>query len=628
VYNTPTGPPPHENFSPGTIKDLIHKNVLTTTMNVTMMSWDHGCGSTSDFHYDPTCDFDKEAACINIDTKEGAQGLYDEQWYLIGDSSKVRMQKTWKPTYGENYAATPNSIGPLTFGEIGPNEYRVHENGNRRSPEGAPTNLGYQNWWYNGIIGPDPVFTSSPDVTYSFTTTQTSYVIVSLDFPETNFDTRIYVLRDDGSNGGRGRSFGWRTDVNSTNNKSVLSYHTLPAGDYFIVVEGETGVSRGDFKLTVALPDTYEAGTITHPTLTIPEGCVLNSPIISGDAPATSIGDLEFRWEYKLATETGWSDIVGATSETLSGEELGPIEEAVSVRRRLSTLGGVQYSNVLDFDILEKGVAGHNGAISGKVTGPDGVGSVAGVSILIEAISEGDQLCKADTFITLSTGTYTATNLFYGDGDDNEVTYRITPQFEDHMFDPPFREVPINSSTTIGSQNFEDTTTVFMTGIVTQEDSLGTVCPFPNVGFTKDGFPVAGSVTQLDGNYIIPTAPGEFDFAPDFMDGAHTFSPASYQGVEISTDTSGFNYESITTHTVSGYVMACDTFCYGGVEIMIVDDYGCFDYRVLLFPQEIINSSSLILMLGKSKDMIRKQSLTSLPIKTPHTQTLLWQILC
>ena len=53
---------------------------------------------------------------------------------------------------------------------------------------------------YNGRFGDDPVFTSSPDVTYSFSKAQTSYAIVSLDFPET--DTRVYIMEDHRANGG------------------------------------------------------------------------------------------------------------------------------------------------------------------------------------------------------------------------------------------------------------------------------------------------------------------------------------------------------------------------------------------------------------------------------------------
>ena len=571
VYNTTTGMPPFDNFSSGTIKEVVNTTATTSIMDVTMMSWDHECGDT--FLYDD-CDFDKEAACIKINTMEGPMGLYDEQWYTIEDTARIRMQKTWRHTRGEDYTTISGARGPLTFGTIGLNEYRVHENGNRRSPEGAPDYMGYKNWWYNGRFGSDPVFTASPDVTYSFSKTQTSYAIVSLDFPETNFDTRVYVMRD---LPGGPNSFGWRTEVNATNGNAVFSWPTLPAGDYFIVVEGESSLERGDFKLTVAFPETYEPGSITHDTPIVPEGCVINTPIITDVAAQTSIGTPEYKWEYKQGAETGWSDIVGATSETLSGDELGPITDSTFVRRRLSTLGGAIYSNELRFDILEKGESGHDGAIGGNVTGPNGTGSVAGVSIIVEAISSGDQLCKADTFVTLASGTYTATNLFY-DGNDGEITYRITPQFEDHEFDPPFREIPINSSTTIAGQDFEDTTTVFVSGFITQKDSLDTICPLPDVSLIKDDIPVGGAISSLDGSYVLPTAPGEFDFAPDFMDGAHTFSPASYLGVEVSSDTSGFDYQSITTHQVSGSVMACGGFCYGGVEIRLVDDFGCFDY--------------------------------------------------
>jgi len=125
VHNSPTGPPP---FFNGAIREVVNTTTSTTIMDVTMMSWDHECGDT--FLYDD-CDFDKEAACIKINTMEGPMGLYDEQWYTIEDTARIRMQKAWKYTNGEDYTNENGARGPLTFGTIGLDEYRVHENGNR-----------------------------------------------------------------------------------------------------------------------------------------------------------------------------------------------------------------------------------------------------------------------------------------------------------------------------------------------------------------------------------------------------------------------------------------------------------------------------------------------------------------
>ena len=61
-------------------------------------------------------------------------------------------------------------------------------------------------------------------------------------------------MEDHRANGGGLESFGWRTEVNATNN-AVFSWPTLPAGDYFIIVEAESDLDRGDFKMT---------GSITH----------------------------------------------------------------------------------------------------------------------------------------------------------------------------------------------------------------------------------------------------------------------------------------------------------------------------------------------------------------------------
>ena len=566
VYNTSSGPAPHVNTSPGTVKEVINTNAPTTLMDVTMMAWDHGCGASSDFHHDPNCDFNKEAACTTIDTKEGPQGVYHEQWYTIKDTAQIRMQKVWKPTFGEDYTSEGGANGPLTFGTIGLNEYRVHENGNRSRPAGSPADMGYKNWYYNGRLGDDPVFTSSPDVTYSFSKTQTSYAIVSLDFPETNFDTRVYVLRDDGSNNGAGGSFGWRTEVNATNGNAVFSWPTLPAGDYFIVVEGESDLERGDYKMTVALPSTYEPGTITHPNLLVPRGCVLDTDITSGVQPETSLGDLEFQWEYKSREKDPWEDISGAISETLSGEELGAITDSTFVRRRLKSMGGAAYTNTLAFAKQDP----DGGNISGRVTGPNGATGVGDVAMIIK--SDDNNTCKPDTFFTSPNGTYNTANLFIG-------SYTVTPMYQNHGFEPSSLDVTINSTNGVEDQNFKDTTTLFVEGLVAQTDSLNTSCPLPGVTINTIDRSEQG-VSSEDGTYTIAIEPGVFSFEASFMDSAHTFVPASHDDVIVNANLTGLDYESTTTHTVSGTVMACGGFCYGGVEIRLVDDYGCFDYRL------------------------------------------------
>ena len=84
VYNTSSSMPPHENFSSGTIKEIVNTTTSTTIMDVTMMAWDHECGD--EFLYDPSCDFNKEAVCTKINTMEGPMGVYDEQWYTIEDT--------------------------------------------------------------------------------------------------------------------------------------------------------------------------------------------------------------------------------------------------------------------------------------------------------------------------------------------------------------------------------------------------------------------------------------------------------------------------------------------------------------------------------------------------------------
>ena len=580
VYNA-GGMPPFDNFNQGTIKEVVNTTTSTTIMDVTMMAWDHECGD--EFLYDPSCDFNKEAACTKINTMEGSMGLYDEQWYTINDTARIRMQKAWKYTRGENFAAIDGARGPLTFGTIGPNQYRVHENGNRIAPEGAPSYMGYQNWWFDGLILDRDQLTPSPDVTYSFETTEDSYIIISLDFPETNFDTRLYVFRKSSDNGGRGTQWGYRnSETNDGIGKTVLSFDFLPADEYFLVIEGESAdpAHTGDFKVTIATPETYEPGSITHDATLVPEGCVINTPIITDVAAQTSIGTPEYKWEYKQGTDTGWSEIEGATSETLSGEELGPITDSTFVRRRLSTLGGAIYTNELRFDIEVP----DGGNISGRVTGPNGATGVDRVAMIIESLDATS--CKPDTVETNSSGSYNTANLII------DATYRVTPMFLDHEFSPTHIDVTINSTEGVEDQNFTDLTALFVEGRVTQTDSLNTTCPFPGVTINTIDRSEQG-VSSEDGTYRVSIEPGIFSFEASFSpDSNHTFVPASYDNVTVNADQTGLDYESTTTYTVSGSVLACGGFCYGGVEIRLVDDFGCFDY--LLDTDECGNFSATL----------------------------------
>jgi len=155
-----------------------------------------------------------------------------------------------------------------------------------------------------------------------------------------------------------------------------------------------------------------------------------------------------------------------------------------------------------------------------------------------------------------------------------------TLSLPNHEFSPTHIDVTINSTQGVEDQNFTDLTTLFVEGVVTQTDSLGTICPFPGVTInTIDRS--ESDVSSEDGTYTVAIEPGIFSFEVSYSpDSNHTFVPASRNNVTVNADLTGLDYESTTTYTVSGAVMACGGFCYGGVEIRLVDDYGCFDYRL------------------------------------------------
>ncbi len=386
----------------------------------------------------------------------------------------------------------------------------------------------------------------------------------------TSFDHYIHLMNE---------KDGIITHIASANGATPAINESLPSGIYYVIFEGE-GTNQGNFAVHVAVDSAgITGGEIAHPTLFIKNGCTTTTPISTSAAPTNTFGgDFTYSWEFKTSSQSTWTPVPGAVNETLTGAELGPVTEDINIRRLAHSEGLTRTSNILSFavkDFAEEG--GYDGTISGKVTGPNPTNGIGGVSIYAFSDAEGECAGHIDSTITNSNGTYFLSNLYYTDASVG-ANFKVYARYLDHGFNPDTIEVlNMNSDVPRGDVNFIDTSTLILSGRVYQVDSLMTECPLPNVGFLRDGA-MEPNISMEDGTYGLALSPGTYDFAAAYMGDAHTFAPASYANVEASTDTSGFDYQSLTTHQVSGSIMACGGYCYGGVEIRIVDDYGCFDY--------------------------------------------------
>ena len=65
---------------------------------------------------------------------------------------------------------------------------------------------------------------------------------------------------------------------------------------------------------------------------------------------------------------------------------------------------------------------------------------------------------------------------------------------------------------------------------------------------------------------------------PDTMN--YQFTPPQTPILTILQDTSGVDFVNTRMDTISGSVQACGNFCFGAVDVRIIDMQGCFEYIV------------------------------------------------
>lgn len=493
----------------------------------------------------------------------------------------VRLEMTWRFHHGDGLYESASRTGALEFGTLGMGDKKYHVNSNRRRPTGGHSALGYLNQWTSSSPGINfSEIRSSPDVTYSFVIEENADVIISTDYPETNFDTRIHLVKADPTMSTHGELLQSGLDISDDNTKSALVQNLEP-GQYWIVVEGnqDNAAGAGDFKLSVAVVSGFADQGIANQNSYVKSNGTFICPLTSLSTPSSS-DTIIYQWQTKpsAAGDEAWTDVFEGTDELLSGIGINP-SLPLDIRRIITSAGITLYTNSLRFD----GIAGTS-VINGKVTGPTTSGSqgIEGVWVYATPISPVDEKCsiEADSAITNIDGEYTLKNIVYPDGEF--VDYNIYPAYLDHDFTPDtITNVTVGNGLNPTVQTFIDNTVLFISGKV-EQDSAGLLCGLPDVSVSLVGLTTT-TLTDSLGNYTLPAQVGNFDVEAFYVDDTHLFTPPIYENVVVTDDVTNINFESTTTHTIAGSVTTCEGNCLGKVEIQL-EDVGqetCFVFKTI-----------------------------------------------
>ena len=150
--------------------------------------------------------------------------------------------------------------------------------------------------------------------------------------------------------------------------------------------------------------------------------------------------------------------------------------------------------------------------------------------------------------VTNTDGEFTIDNLFY----DESREFRVTPLKPDHLFDPEYRDVELESG---GGPNvsFNDTTVFTVSGQVL---FAGGTCPVEGVELLLNG-DKTGIFTDSDGHFDLAiNEPGKtYTIAPQYGDSvsSHSFSPAEIS-VRVEGDIDGLLFNDTQKHLLYGKI--------------------------------------------------------------------------
>ncbi len=500
---------------------LSVQNAADYEYDISFMAFENNCGSRNAF--DPCCGFlclsppDQSRSNYKSywNTKyQNETGQFYYRWINPSQNKQVRTRHAWRYYKGDS------RTNPLTFNTLPDNQWVYHINYNRRKASGAPSYLGYLNNWTTGAHAD---LSNAPDVTYTFDITSTRLVTISTNYTTTNFDTRLHLIKKiDANNWEMVETSG---DISGTNSKSFIS-EILDPGTYYVVVEGDND-AQGKFYLRMySQTPELAAGAINHEEPWVKEGCLLTRPIESTVPASTPFGTLLYQWQQKELGQTTWNDIVNATSSELSGAEAGTITTDMVYRRKATVGADIRYTDTVFIKSVPIGNA--NGRIQGVVQGKNGNGVVPGVSVYAIADPPVHGECPSTEYVSItnSNGQFDISDLYYG-VDTADTQYKLYAVFEDHKFSPDTLALPgVMKSTTrnFNDQTIQDTTTIFINGMITQQDMSSThltTCPAENINFyLQKGIdpPIFQTeITDEDGMFGIPLLSiGNFKVTPDF----------------------------------------------------------------------------------------------------------------
>lgn len=319
-------------------------------------------------------------------------------------------------------------------------------------------------------------------------------------------------------------------------------------------------------------PVTFVAHTVSASGGTIAGSMMIPSPrelpfgTLTSSIDGSGSPGITLSWEKNDGG--GWIDAVG-NAQTYT---LPEVTTTTNFRRKTtSTCNNVsQYSNETTITVVNP-----NGRIEGRVVSKAGSG-VNGVTITAVRTSTPPSGGIANKSYTTTTGIdgYYAfpVGLYYGNqtqGSGAAATFRVTPSKGIHVFEQEYLDKPVTQLAPLTQNvNFIDKTTFSVLGKVTQECptcNSGTeinpiICNSANIEFLIDNI-YLGNKTLTDGTYALSLdEQRNYTIKPRYKN--HIFSPAQLVvPVGESPSISNQNFKDISTHTISGTILAgCSEF--------------------------------------------------------------------
>lgn len=487
---------------------------------------------------------------------------YNEFTLPVSNIGFIRLRDYWRYTNGVDFSA------PLRFGTINGNTTVTHVNNNYSRP--------YNDTAYNRYGYPDtysstanPVFSTAPDVVYTFELGTLSAITISTNNPKTNYDTKIHLVRIT-ANGANAFVLLKTNDNLSESIKFSRITDTLCAGTYGVIVEGATANDKGIFELSISTQlFAAETGGTIGEGYTVPRPQEQFPLLINNiTSPAFFPGSFSrvLSWEKSENNGSTWQPAVN--SRDSAGYILPPLTSTTQFRRVYNVCSTKFFSNTAVIKVVNP-----NGAISGKVKSISGAG-VNGIEISVYKNGTGLP-GSAPGFVYKDTtdnqGNYSVQRIYYGDPSENSSTEFVVKPFRaNHIFDNDSVRVTLtNVIPQLSSVDFVDSTVYSLSGTVYQECATCTgingntemqTCPLDSVRMSSNVAGVIPVLTGFDdvaqdyGRYALSVQnPGSYNIIPSYRN--HLFLPP-VRTVSVAGDVSNINFNDTSTRQITGRLTA------------------------------------------------------------------------